>query len=191
MNTKEIKRLLEKYYNAESSEEEELIIRNFFRGGHIPEELRSDREIFAYYEEMSGIREPSGNLEGRIIAAIAGSEQKIGSPFRKRILISLSAVAAILLILAGSYFFLARESGPGDTFTDPRIAYTETMKILYDVSARMNRGTMALATVGRMEEITAKSLDELSRPANVIGETLAPLDQLGQALEAFGKISNE
>ncbi len=95
------------------------------------------------------------------------------------------------MILAGTYFFLARESEPIDTFSDPEIAYAETMKILYDVSTRLNKGTRALEIVGMMQEVAQQSLDEITRPVNLIEEKLKPLGQLNRAMEAVGEMSDE
>jgi hypothetical protein len=89
------------------------------------------------------------------------------------------------------YFFFARESEPTDTFSDPEIAYAETMKILHDVSIRLNKGTRALETVGMMQEVAQNSFNEISRPLNLIEEMLRPLDQLNRAMDVVGEMSDE
>jgi hypothetical protein len=82
------------------------------------------------------------------------------------------AVAASLVILAGTYLILSRETKSIDTFSDPAVAYAETMKILYSVSVQMNKGTSALEPVSRINEITAKSIGELNATADKIERNL-------------------
>lgn len=191
MNKQEIKSLLERYYNAETSEEEELNLRKFFNQKDVPDEFNDEKEIFIYFDQLSGVQEPSNDLEERIMSSIDYEVRKAKRSGYSRLLITVSGMAAGLLILAGSYFFFTRESEPRDTFSDPEIAYAETMKILYDVSNRLNKGTQAFETVGLMQEITRKSLNEITRPASMVEKKLKPLDRLNKAMEVVGNISNK
>ncbi|MFZ0282085.1 MAG: hypothetical protein WAL29_10570 [Bacteroidales bacterium] len=192
MNSEEIKRLLERYYNAETSEDEELELRSFFDQEVVPDDLRDEKEIFFYYDKVSDIQGPSGDFERKIIASIDDYEDlKAKKSGYRRILFTATGIAAGILILAGTYFFFARESEPVDTFSDPQIAYAETMKILYDVSARLNKGTEALEVVGMMQEVTRQSLDEMNMPAIILEEKLKPLGKLNIAMEAVEEISDE
>jgi hypothetical protein len=130
MNTKELNRLLEKYYKGDSTEEEEEMLRRFFTGDNIPEGYEAEKDIFTYYNEAIAVPEPSYDFEARILEGIDKSEESRRKVTIRRYLFpSLSAAAGILL-LAGSYFFFIHRSEPRDTFTDPAIAYAETMKIL-------------------------------------------------------------
>lgn len=189
MNSEEIKRLLERYYNAETSEDEELELRSFFDQEVVPDDLRDEKEIFFYYDKVSHIQGPSGDFERKIIASIDNYENlKAKKSGYRRILFNATGIAAGILILAGTYFFFARESEPVDTFSDPQIAYAETMKILYDVSARLNKGTEALEVVGMMQEVTRQSLDGMNLPAIILEEQLKPLGRLNKAMEAVEEI---
>ncbi len=191
MNAGEIKRLLERYYNAETSEEEEIELRNFFNQKDVPVDLGDEREIFNYYDQLSGVQEPSADFEKRIMESIGHEVLKDGRSGYRKILFTYAGIAAGLVILAGTYFFFARESEPTDTFSDPEIAYAETMKILHDVSIRLNNGTRALKTVGMMQEVAQKSINEISKPINLIEEKLKPLDQLDKAMGVVGGMSDE
>jgi len=191
MNAEEIKRLLETYYNAETSEEEEIEIRSFFNRKDVPADLSDEREIFIYYDQLSDVQEPSADFEKRIMASIDHEDRKTRRSVYRKVLITYAGIAAGLVILAGTYFFFARESEPSDTFSDPEIAYAETMKILNDVSIRLNKGTRALETVGMMQEVAQKSFNEISRPVTLIEEKLKPLGQLNRALELVGEMSDE
>ncbi len=70
MNAEEIKRLLERYYNAETSEDEEIELRRFFNQDDVPVDLSDEKEIFIYYDKLSDIQGPSADFERKIIASI-------------------------------------------------------------------------------------------------------------------------
>jgi hypothetical protein len=183
MNTKELNRLLEKYYKGESTEEEEEILRQFFTGGTIPEGYEAEMDIFSYYNEAIEVPEPSYDFEARIIEEIDKSEESRRKATIRRYLIpSLSAAAGILL-LAGSYFFFIHRTEPRDTFSDPAIAYAETMKILMNVSSQLNRGAMALEPVGRMNEMTTKSFESINKSTKIVERNLKSLNYLERAIE--------
>lgn len=187
MDPEEIKRLLVKYYDGESTGEEEQLLKKFFSQTDIPEELRDEKEIFRYYLQSSVIPEPSSDFEKNIISALDSLDQKSESLKRRRIFGILTGIAAGMLILAGTYFFFVHKSEPRDTYSDPEIAYAETMKILYDVSSRLNHGTKALEQISQLQDETQKSLTTINRSTTIIKERMKPVDNL---FEAMGKISN-
>ena len=191
MNTEEIKRLLEKYYNAEGSEEEELILRKFFMEEVVPEELLEEKEIFNYYSFSATVPEPSDGFEERIISAINNDDSAHKTGGRWKLYLSIASIAAGLLILTGSYFFFINRYETTDTFSDPDIAYAEAMKILYNVSSRMNRGTRALETVAMMQDVPGKSLKTINKSTTIIEEKLKTLDYFNKAIEIITPIKKE
>jgi len=184
MNSGEIKRLLEKYYSGESTPGEELILKKFFSMDIVPPDLKVDQEVFRYYMQVGEIPEPSADFEKNIISAIENEEAHSIRFRRRRIFGMLSAIAATILILAGSYFFFAGRSGPRDTYSDPELAYAETMKILLEVSSRLNNGTKALGHLSDLQDETSKTMATVSRSAAVLEENLKPLDKV---LDVLGK----
>jgi hypothetical protein len=183
MNEEELKRLLEKYYNGTSTDEDEKTLRAWFTENIAPEGYEAEKEIFSYYVEDGKAHEPSDGFEARIIKAIDDSDRvSLKAKARKLFLPALSAAAG-LLILAGSYFFFVHSPGNGDTFTDPEIAYAETMKILMDVSSQMNQGTRSLKTVGRINEMKTKSFESINKSAVLVEKNLRNLEYLRSADE--------
>jgi len=183
MNEEELKRLIEKYYNGESTEEEERTLRDYFRKNNIPEGYEAEKLIFSYYTESAEVPEPSIDFEARILAGIDASEMNRGSGKMKKYLLPLLSAAAGLLILTGSYFFFFNRAETRDSFTDPEIAYAETIKILRDVSAQLNHGAQVLEPVGKMDEITRKSFESLNRSTRIVKKNLRNLDYLQRAIE--------
>lgn len=178
MNTEEIKQLLEKYYNGESSIDEELILKDYFSREIVPDELELEKDIFIYYSETSAIHLPSEGFSARIINTIDNQEKNHARFRRRRIYRTVTGIAAGILILAGSYFFFTYRSEPADTFSDPEIAYNEAMKILYEVSSQLNNGTRELERVGMMQDAVNESIVALKRPAVTVGEKLKTLEML-------------
>jgi hypothetical protein len=178
MNEEELKRLIEKYYNGTSTEEEERSLRVWFSKNNAPPGYEAEKEIFGYYLQAGEVPEPAADFEERISRAIDKTDAN-GRPnqFRTLVLPLLSAAAG-LLILAGSYFFFIHRTETEDTFKDPEIAYAETVKILMDVSAQINRGTRPLKPVGRINEIKVKSLGSINKTATLVEKNLKSLGYL-------------
>jgi hypothetical protein len=187
MNSEEIKQLLEKYYEGATTSGEELILKKFFNMDNVPPELRSDQEIFRYYMHVSEIPEPSADFEKKIISAIDGRTKGFGGFRIRRQPGVFSVMAAAILILAGLYFFFTNRSEPRDTYTDPEVAYAETMKILFQVSARFNQGTKALGHLSALQDETDKTMATVSRSTAIIEDKMKPLDTV---FEAIGKAGN-
>jgi hypothetical protein len=183
MNEEELKRLIERYYNAESTEQEEKTLRDYFTGNDIPAGYEAEKEIFSYYTGSEEVPEPSIDFEARILAGIDASEIVLGSKRIRRYLLPLLSAAAGLLILAGSYFFFVNRHDSGDTFSDPDIAYAETIKILRDVSAQMNHGAQVLEPIGKINEMTKKSFETINKSTRIVVKNLKNLDDLKNAIE--------
>ena len=174
MNEEELKKLIQKYYSGESTEEEENALRAFFRKNDVPRGYEAEKVIFGHYDDSESIPEPSHDFEAQILAAIDASEKK-GS-IRRFIFPALSAAAGIL-ILFGAYFFFTVKTETKDTFTDPKIAYLETVKILHQVSSQLNHGAMALEPVGKLNEIRKNSFAPINESARVVEKNLKSLQK--------------
>ena len=183
MNEEELKRLIEKYYNGESTEEEESSLRDYFRKNNIPEGYEAEKVIFGYFDESTEVPEPSIDFEARILAGIDASESKRRSRTMKKYLLPILSAAAGLLILGGSYFYFIVRAEPRDTFTDPEIAYAETIKILREVSSQMNRGTQVLEPVGKINKVTKKSFETINKSTRIVEKNLKNLELLNKAIE--------
>jgi hypothetical protein len=174
MKEEDLKRLIDRYYSGESTEEEEIVLKEYFRKDNIPEGYEAEKVIFGYYSEFEDIPEPSVDFEARILAGLDASERR----GIKKYLLPLISAAAGLLLLAGSYFYFTGRAEPADTFKDPQMAYTETIRILRDVSSQLNRGTEVLEPVGKMNEVTKKSFDSMNKSTRIVEKNLKSLNYL-------------
>ncbi len=186
---KEIREMLDRFYQGESTLEEERRLKDFFSTGSVPEELLADRELFlSFLEEGLDISVP-GDLDQQIIAAIDREEKK-DQKARRINLYSLSGLAAGLLALIAVYLFFLRDDRPElvafhqvDTYEDPMKAYEEAKQTLFYVSAKLNSGTSELKYVKEATKATVDPLKSLSK----INKGSKELNLLGQ-LQRAGNI---
>jgi hypothetical protein len=182
MNTLEIYSLLEKYYDGRCSDDEEQILRKFFREAEIPPELQAEKEMFSYFDSALSVPKPSSDFEERIIRSVDIAENKSHVLNTRRYLFAAMSSAAALLLLIGSWFFFVRRTEPADTFRDPALAYNETIRILYNVSARLNTGISAMDPVRKAQSIAAKSIGTVGKSTGMINDNLKALDYFQKAM---------
>jgi len=157
----EIKKLLEKYYDGNTTLEEEKFLADFFIRENIPDEFRADREVFLTFSESSNTEVLDESFDGEVMDLIR--ERVINNPGKKQVLYYVSAIAAGFTLLFGTYFLLIEERIPfGNKTTfemvavqDPAIALEETRKALYMISEVFNKGTAELSSISKFSEGTS------------------------------------
>ena len=178
MSEKELKRLIGKYYEGISTDEDEKELRAYFSGNNVYPGYESEKDIFSMFIDSSRVPEPSAGFEESIMKAIDQQSARTLSGRMRSLLLPLMSAAAGLLILAGSWFFFIHKSEQEDTFTDPGIAYAETMKVLMDVSSQLNHGTRSLQPVGKINEMKVKGLKSITKSTVLIEKNLRSLGYL-------------
>jgi hypothetical protein len=182
MNTAEVYALLEKFYEGKLSDEQENELRDFFRKGNIPPELEDEREMFSYYDTTAQAPMPDAGFEARIINATATGGQSLSIFRNRKYVLAFMSSAAAFLLLFGTWFFFVRRSEPADTFTDPKLAYNETMKVLYSVSAKMNTGFDALESARKASSVAKRNISRVGRSTDMINQNLKPLNYFKKAM---------
>lgn len=175
MNGEKLKILLEKYYRGETTEMEETELKDFFRSQTDVPGYETEKMIFGFYDTSVPVPEPSGSFEERILLALDKTERKL---MIRRYLVPALSTAAGILILVGSWFIYNRNSGPADTFSDPEIAYAETMKILLDVSEKMNHASETLEPVAKFNTTTRQSMKIVNSSAKQMKKGFSKLETL-------------
>jgi hypothetical protein len=191
MKNKDVILLLEKYYKGETSVDEESSLKEYFRNENIPEVFRVEQDIFAYYSKKQTVPEPSKGFDERLIEALENADFSDGRLRMRKMLLAVTGIAAGLLILTGTWFIFVRNTDPKDTFSDPEIAYAEAVKILHDVSYRLNSGTRALEPIGKLQEITERSLNTINRSTIKIKKNIGTLDHYTEALKNINNMSKQ
>jgi len=168
MDLKKIKTLLEKYYNGESSREEEEILRVYFQGDDVSNEFIADKDIFMFNSQESSEINSLPDLSNEIWENIKNQESIIEQKKSRSLNYMMLRVAAGFAILFSSYFLLKNQIFNEsqtiqytDTFENPEQAYLETKKTLLYVSQLLNSGTDHLEPIHKIEEGASK-LNSLS-----------------------------
>jgi hypothetical protein len=139
---KDIETLLNKYFEGETTCEEERRLRRFFAEGLVPEHLEIYRPMFAFFEtEQEELTEVSGQCNTSEMPELAIFEKKTKT-VRKYLTYSLGAAAAALLLLLGiSGIYRHISPAPtnyviidGKEYTDVHLIREQAMVAFRDVS---------------------------------------------------------
>lgn len=162
MELERIKVLLDKYYQGKTSREEEIDLADFFMDPGVPSEMEADRLLFISLKESSKVTIPDERFDEKLFASIdALDKRKVRKSNINKLIISLSGMAAGLLIFIGSYFYLMENTvednlqvSHSQAIDDPQFAYEEAKDALLMVSWIMNKGTTELEALSRMDDAT-------------------------------------
>ncbi len=136
MDLNKIEELLNKYWNCETSLEEEQQLREYFRGTQIPGQLKDTAALFRYFESHKKKTLTDSGFD-------AGMLRKIKTPAGgtvTRLLYNSMRIAAGIAVLVLATFLVRneiRKSTPKevvDTYDDPKLALEETKKALLMIS---------------------------------------------------------
>lgn len=133
MDYKYIEQLLERYWAAETTLEEEGILRAFFSQKEIPAELEQYRDLFVYETKEMEDRHLGDEFDERILAMIKDESQttvkarEISLKQRLMPLFKAAAVVAIILTIGGAM------QRPWDaSWNDPRADYANSYSLEVD-----------------------------------------------------------
>ena len=130
MKEEKIKQLLECYWQCETSLEEEQLLRTFFSGDNIPEDLKIYQSLFRHTNTLSGIK------------ASKELKSKINKPLKIQFYPILKIAASILIVLTigiGLHTHYQQESQMdrafSDTYDNPEEAVRQTENVVAKVSS--------------------------------------------------------
>ncbi len=152
-----IKQLLQRFYEGESTLAEEQELLDYFSQEPVPDEFLPEKELFEALQLASGKPvDVPGSLNERILSAIDEVDDK-EARVRRVSWLSLSGLAAGLLVLLGIYFMFLREEPSSnliaeDTYENPMVAYREAKKALSFVSYKFSQGTGELQPLKEVNE---------------------------------------
>jgi len=126
--------LLEKYWQAETTVEEERELAAFFSGGDIPVEWADYKQVFSYFADEGQVT-PSEDLQHRIMMSIYPRRQRLSW---------WAAAAVIAGITIGIATLSPTAPAVEDTYDDPQQALAAVQKALFTVSRNLNKGIQPL-----------------------------------------------
>ncbi len=175
METKEVKQLLQRYFNGESSLAEERLLERYFQSGNVATDLK---EYIGYFSGISALSETGRDeeLEGEIMDFILKNEPKV-KPNNRWLWQMVSGIAAsIIIVISGLLFFQQNEEQFKDTFDNPELAYAYAEETLGYISAKYSKGMSGLANFDKLETAT-EPMQKGVRPVN---EYLEMIENMGK-----------
>ena len=165
MNIDKINELLERYYNAQTTEAEEDELKRFFLEGQVPPQLANEKEMFMQLQSSTGDGHVPVDLEERLSKAIDkwDIDEQINRKSRrnKRVyhLQWLGSIAASLLIMLSFGWYLYNPTpARTDTCATPEEAYMEAQKALAHFSIALNKGMQQMETAQKTTESIEKNI---------------------------------
>lgn len=196
MEQEKIRELLDKFYQGNTSAEEEAQLRSFladpavssspgtefgYLAGISPEVPEPSESFYVRLDEVTrGDAAPASHMAPSLDDA-RGTRMAPRMAPRRSMLRYAMATAAAAAIMTGAYLlfnYMARMEMQ-DTYKDPEIAMAEVRGILMTVSEKMVAGTEPLGSINSMN-ITPGTLDQLGKINSVVGESLSRLRYLDQ-----------
>ena len=154
MTPLEVRNLLTKYWDGESSLEEEGLLSKYFTTGDVDDEFSSYQPLFSFFTDARevGMQSELKNLP----------TEEIKSTARVRKLGWIRTAAAAVLLAIGLFFVNRQLATPAvdtlvyeDTYQDPEVAYQEFKKVMQFVSGKMNKGVNTAAQgINKIETLT-------------------------------------
>jgi len=135
MESARIEKLLEKYYEAETTLKEEKELKDFFSDPEVPAHLSEHKDMFNYFNDSS--------LE------TSSRSIKLSN---KTIALRWLSVAAMLVFFVSVFGLYQQNEAEKE---EARIAYQETQKALELISKSLNKGTGAIAQLDNFNKGTS------------------------------------
>lgn len=139
----EIRRLLNLYYEGETTQEEETQLIVFFEmSKNIPEDLDAEKAIFLNLQKVSESILPSNDFEDRLLKVIENRERhkmsSVWGRFHRWKKISVAACLSLMVFGVVTYLIFDKNNNPYE-ITDERLAYDKTKEALLLVSTKLTK----------------------------------------------------
>ena len=136
MDFKNKEELLRKYWNCETTLEEEKELREYFGGNDIPEQWKETAALFRYFGEAKKKSLNDVAFEQQVLHTVHGPKD---SKISRLLYNSMRIAAGLAVVIAATWFIRneVRETIPQevvDTYDDPELAFEETKKALLMIS---------------------------------------------------------
>lgn len=193
MNTTEIKILLDKYYEGETSRDEEKILKDYFTGSDVDESLLEHVPVFAYFKAEGNIK-PGADLEDKILEKL---DEAVIIPFYKNrtFWTYFAGIAATLLFLftfvfESQFYNKTKNQLAGTNYTkqDAQLAYKQTRIALAYVSEKYAEGVEPLNQVSRFSNSTL-AVSEMAKMSTELDKINSNVNKMGNGVNNLNKLS--
>jgi hypothetical protein len=135
MDSRKIEELLTKYWECESSLEEEKQLREYFEGNNLAEQHKEVAALFLYFGQNKKKSIDDQKFDRQLLHNAQKKQGKVIAIFYN----SMRIAAGIAVLIVAIWFVRSeiRKNDPvamQDTYKDPKIAFEETKKALMMIS---------------------------------------------------------
>lgn len=157
MDSKKIEELLHKYWNCETSLEEEQQLRDYFRSAEVPDSQKETAALFNFFSEQKKRSLNDVSFEGEVMTRINKPQGRMVKFFRN----SMRIAAGIVVLMAAVWFVHTevRENTPQemvDTYDDPKMAFEETKRALLMISKSFGKAEEQAKKINLFNEAQEK-----------------------------------
>lgn len=189
MKVQDIKLLIEKFYNGETSKHEEQLLKDYFDQKDIPEKFLDTKEYFNFLQKEAAL-ELDDTFDEKFFKKAGLDEHSTNS---KRIwMYRISGIAATILVFVlvwfGTELFHPKEVY--GTISDPAIAFLKTQKAMDEVSKKMNKGLKPVEKTVKTIDDNAKKVGELKKMNKALENTksIHKIDKASDLLKSVSKV---
>jgi len=157
MDSDKIKDLLERYWNCETTLEEEQWLRDFFNSNEVPQSLQQEAQLFQYLKQQQNVKLSDLNFEQKLKQKLQPKEGKVRS-----LLMTGMKLAAGISVVVASFWLVRQELNKEkpeevvDTYNDPQKAFEETKRALQLISKNFGKAQKASTNINLINEATEK-----------------------------------
>lgn len=168
MDSRQLDELLQKYWNAETSLEEEQHLREFFAREPVPEALKETASLFRYFEMQKSVGMNDAQFDQELKKKIKPAGKVVSFS-----VMQLARIAAGLLVVVAATFFVRQEikkaypEEPEDTYSDPKVAFEETKKALMMISKSFNKAQKEASKINVFNEAQEKLKKQDEKKTNI------------------------
>lgn len=188
MKPQEFKILVEKFYEGNTSESEESMLKDFLEKNTAPNEYR---ELKIYFQSIE-LSEPmlGEDFDARLMEKIEMSEE----PKRtiKSWTLGISSIAAAALIFLALWFGteIFQPKQLYGTVTDPKVALQITNAALFKVSEKMNQGLKPADKTIKKVDKSMKDVSQIKKIDKALNDArkMQEIDKASQLLKSVSKV---
>lgn len=169
MDSNRIEALLKKYWDCETSLEEEQQLREYFKGKEIPEQLKETAALFQYFEHQKKQELTDSAFDNEVL-------KKVKAPKRGKV-VSLAynamRIAAGVAVLVTATYLVRNEirkdtpQAAVDTYDDPKLAFEETKKALMMISKSFGTAESKAKNLNKFNEAQEQVQKDDKQPSQL------------------------
>jgi hypothetical protein len=175
MKTEEVKQLLQRYFNGESTDTDERQLEAYFQSGEVADEVAEYAEFFGGISELADIADDP-TIEEDVMDYILENEHREKTHYRSMWRIVTGIAASVIIVLGGFLFYQEQQKPYDDTFDDPEQAYAYAKETLQYVSGKYSQGLAELSNFDKLR-IAKDPIQKGTAPVREFYEGLEKLEE--------------